>query len=168
MLEVQIGSILILFLAFSLLIAFVAWKATSLRRIKLRDLYDFGVETYEEIDVPITQLYLTPVRGLQMIRVDSIELSDTGVIKDRTWQIVCAKTKKALFMGNCEELVFLKQEFVLATHNGSQEAEECLRVYLTHKRHEREEILIPLKFKPSKIVNLDKGLKGHLEKPKFS
>lgn len=59
-------------------------------------MYKLDVKESDEEEVKIKAIYLYPIRGIKGLRVDSFEISESGIIGDRNWVILSVKTKKPI------------------------------------------------------------------------
>ena len=66
---------------------------------KIKKNYNLEIKPEEEKsqkEVEINQLYLYPVRGIQGMEVESVELTPLGVRFDRNWVIIQANTRSCI------------------------------------------------------------------------
>lgn len=50
-------------------------------------MYDFTVKPADEEDVEIKEIIMYPIRGFKGIKMQEVELSNSGIIGDRLWTI---------------------------------------------------------------------------------
>ena len=111
-----------------LLLALVSLATRLPRRLRDRvaEHFDLTISPDQEIEVPITQLFITPVRGLNQVKVDSITVRDNTVEYDRLWVIVNRK-KKAILSNNTFPNISLIDQEIVYDDEGSP---KLLRAYL--------------------------------------
>ena len=75
---------------------------------KTKSNYNLSIKPSEEKPIPIRKLYLYPIRGVQGVEVESIELTPLGFRFDRNWVIINAKTLKSYSNRNTDILTYLR------------------------------------------------------------
>jgi len=70
------------------------------------------LQKHHEVPIPISQLFLYPVRGIPGIEVSSVELGNHGIRHDRIFLVVSADDKTPLTNGNFPKITTLTQRIV--------------------------------------------------------
>ena len=83
-------------------------KVDVLQQIKQH--YDLSVKRSDEVPIKIHELWLYPVRGVQGILVNQVELTDGGFRYDREWVIIRESKLKPLASSNSVTTMFLRAQ----------------------------------------------------------
>lgn len=77
---------------------------------KIKRLYNLSIQPFEEKVVPISSLWLYPVRGIKGFKVKEIGITPYGPKNDRQWVIIDKIKGRPLACDNSDVITFLRQK----------------------------------------------------------
>ena len=99
------------------MIAALAIAFELLRRSRASDnlsnMYDWTVTSEQEVDVPITKLYISPMRACKLIEVSKLIIQENQVLYDRLFCMVLKRKPTTIVEAKfCPQTYALHQELV--------------------------------------------------------
>ena len=88
--------------------AWIRYTNTEGLHFNIATAYDLEIKPRDEIDIPIKAIYLYPIRGVKGMEVSSVQITPHGLVGDRHWVIVNAKTKKTIQNENSHRITLIR------------------------------------------------------------